>query len=250
MKNIFRLLITSALLVGFPLVSAADAPTTPDSSTDSSESVEILKITRHPPTKLSPKLHQNTSALTVSGTGVVAAFYGYDGAPRFFRTSTDGGLTWNPEQASPDQLDGGQASATLSGGGSIKPVGMAQPVEGEPGWFESKMIHFNDDFSEHVIQSSRIHMPGAITQKVEGRSYVWYWPGFCCTIATLDGGDLITTLYGLFDGDAVGSGHGSRVIVVRSSDQGRTWLYQGTVTHEHQDPNPELPGMFAGFTES
>jgi hypothetical protein len=129
-------------------------------------------------------------------------------------------------------------------------VGMAQPVEGEPGWFESKMIHFNDDFSEHVIQSSRIHMPGAITAKVEGRSYCWYWPGFHSSIATLTGGDLITVRYGLFEGDAVGSSHGCRVIVVRSSDQGRTWLYQGTVSHEHEDPNPELPGMFAGFTES
>jgi hypothetical protein len=36
---------------------------------------------------------------------------------------------------------------------------------------------------------------------------------------------------------------GSRVIVVRSSDQGQTWHYQGTVSNEHKDPNPELPGM-------
>ena len=113
MKTIVPLAITSVLLVGYLPCSAAGAPTTPDSSTDSSESVEILEITRHPPTKLSPLQHQNTSALAVSGTGVVAAFYGYDGAPRFFRTSTDGGLTWGREQASPDQMDGGQASGTL-----------------------------------------------------------------------------------------------------------------------------------------
>ena len=250
MKNIFRLLITSALLVGFPLVSAADAPTTPDSSTDSSESVEILEITRHPPTKLSPKLHQATSALTVSGTGVVAAFYGYDGAPRFFRTSTDGGLTWGQEQASPDQMDGGQASGPLQNGGSFKPYAKGRPVDGEPGWFELDMLYFNDDFSEYTDEPCRVHMPGAIKQKVEGRSYVWDFPRFRANIATLTGGDLITVMFGLYEGDAVGASHGSRVIVVRSSDQGRTWLYQGTVTHEHEDPNPELPGMFPGFNES
>jgi len=187
----------------------------------------------------------------VSGTGVVAAFYGYDGAPRFFRTSPDGGLTWDPEKASPDQLEGGQASGTLPGGGSFKPTGAkGQPVDGEPGWFEFEMIHFNDDFSEHASEQCRVRMPGAITQKVERRSYVWDWPRFRANIVTLAGGDLITVMFGLFEGDAVGSDHGSRVIVVRSSDRGRTWLYQGTVSNEHQDPNPELPGMFAGFNES
>ena len=250
MQPVILLIITSVVLVGFPLGAVADAPSTPDSSTDSTESVEILKITRHRPTKLSPLRNQNTSSLSVSGTGVVAAFYGYDGAPRFFRTSTDGGLTWDLEQASPEQLGGGQASGTLPHGGSIRPVGMSRPIDGEPGWFELRMIYFSDDFSEHANEPCRIHMPGAITQKVEGRSYVWYWPIFHSNIATLDGGDLVAVLYGLFEGDAVGNSHGSRVIVVRSSDQGRTWHYQGTVSHEHQDPNPELPGMFAGFTES
>jgi hypothetical protein len=214
------------------------------------ELTEILKITRHPPTKLSPLRNQNTSSLSVSSTGVVAAFYGYDGAPRFFRTSNDGGLTWGPEQPSPPKLGGGQASGTLSRGGSIRPLDLSQPVDGEPGWFELNMIHFNDDFSEHTSKPSRIHMPGAVTERVPRRSYVWYWPSFHSSIETLTGGDLITVMYGLFEGDAVGSDKGSRVIVVRSSDHGHTWRYQGTVSHEHKDPNPELPGMFAGFTES
>ena len=256
MKTNVLLAITCSVFLGFPLSCAADTPTAPDSTTDSvtstagSESVEVLEITRHPPTKLSPLRNQNTSCLSVSGTGVVAAFYGYDGAPRFFRTSNDGGLTWNPEQDSPSNLGGGQASGTLPGAGSIKPNGMGQPVEGEPGWFEEKIIYFNEDFSEHNQKTCRVHMPGAITQKLEGRSFCWYWPVFHSSIATLTGGDLITVMYGLFEGDAVGSNHGCRVIVVRSSDQGHTWLYQGTVSNEHEDPNPELPGMFAGFTES
>ena len=54
MKNIFLLAITSALLASFPVPSAADAPAATDSSADSSNSTEILEITRHAPTKLSP----------------------------------------------------------------------------------------------------------------------------------------------------------------------------------------------------
>ena len=44
---------------------------------------QMLKITQHEPTKLSPFRQQNTSCLVVSAAGVVAAFYGYDGSPKF-----------------------------------------------------------------------------------------------------------------------------------------------------------------------
>ena len=215
------------------------------------DETEILSITRHMPTKLSRLRSTSSVAFQVSATGVVAVFYTHDGAPTFFRTSTDGGLTWGPEQASPDHVSNGQASGTMPRGGSIKAgEGKGRPVEGQPGWFEFKMFHFNDDFSEHKIEWFRVHMPGSITEPVKGRSYVWDWPRFRSNIVQLAGGDLITVMFGLFEGDAVGSDYGSRVIVVRSSDQGRTWHTQGTVSHEHEDPFPELPGMFCGFTES
>ena len=216
----------------------------------SADQLEILKVTQHAPTKLSPLRNQNTSSLSVSRNGTVAAFYGYDGAPRFFRVSADGGLTWGPEQPSPPEMDGGQASGRLPKGGSIRPVGSSQPVAGEPGWYEQNQVHFNDNFAAHTIKSARIYMPGAITKRIEGRSYVWSWPAFHSHIETLANGDLMAPMYGLFEGDAVGSDRGCRVIVVRSEDRGQTWRYQGTVSHAHQDPNPELPGMFAGFTES
>ena len=237
----------SIVMDAFRLVKQKTPPEQPVGNTNHTE---ILTITRHPPTKLSPLRNQNTSSLSVSSTGVVAAYYGYDGAPKFFRTSTDGGLTWGPEHPSPPEMGGGQASGTLRKGGSIRPVGMGQPIDGEPGWYLVDLVHFTDDFSAHVIKPARIYMPGAITKRVEGRSYVWYWPNFHSSIETLIGGDLIAVMYGLFEGDAVGSDRGCRVIVVRSNDQGQTWRYQGTVSNEHQDPNPELPGMFAGFTES
>ena len=153
--------------------------------------------------------------------------------------------------SSPPQMGGGQCSGMLLEGGNIKPVGgPGGPIDGEPGWFQVPFVLFNDDFSDHSIETSRIYMPGAITKKVVGRSYVWHWPGFSTRIVTLDNGDLMAAMFGLFEGDAVGSSHGSRVITVRSNDDGRTWRYQGTVSNRADDPDPQLPGMFAGFTES
>ena len=153
--------------------------------------------------------------------------------------------------SSPPQMGGGQCSGMLLGGGNIRPVsGPGTPIDGEPGWFQMSFARFNDDFSDHSIETSRIYMPGAITKKLEGRSYVWYWPGFATRMITLDNGDLMAAMFGLFEGDAVGGGHGSRVIAVRSNDDGRTWRYQGTVSNRADDPDPQLPGIFAGFTES
>ena len=214
------------------------------------EEIEILKITRHTPTKLSPLRQQNTSSLSRTRSGVVAAFYGYDGAPRFFRTSTDGGLTWGPEMSSPPEMTGGQCSGMLPGGGNIKPVGPGGPIDAQAGWFWQTSVRFNNDFSDHTIEKLRIFMPRAITKKIQGRSYVWYWPRMTTNIENLPGGDLIAAMWGLFEGDAVGSNHGSRVIAVISNDDGRTWRYQGTITSCPDDPDPQLPGMFPGFTES
>lgn len=219
-------------------------------ASDKAEEIEILKITQHRPTKLSPLVAQNTSTLSVTRAGVVAAFYGYDGAPRFFRTSTDGGFAWGPEMSSPPEYGGGQCGGMLPDGGYLSPADSARPVNGQPGWFQINFFHFNDDFSKHTIERSRIYMPGAITKRIERRSYVWNWPGTPGHIITLNNGDLMAPMYGLFEGDAVGVDHGSRVIAVVSKDNGRTWRYQSTISNRADDPNPELPGMFAGFTES
>ena len=213
------------------------------------DQIEILKITQHPPTKLSPLRQQNPSLL-VTRAGVVAAFYSYDGALGFFRTSTDGGLTWGPEMSSPPEMGGGQCSGILRDGGNIRPVDLGKPIDGQPGWFQIPFVHFNDDFSKHTIETSRIYMPGAITKRIERRAYVWLWPIMTTKIENLPSGDLIAAMWGLFEGDAVGVDHGSRVIAVLSNDNGRTWRYQGTISNRADDPDPQLPGMFPGFTES
>ena len=65
----------------------------------------MLKITVGEPTLLSPmdsENHQNTASLAVSRTGVVAAFY--PKPPKYCRTSTDGGLTWEQEEVMSSSL--------------------------------------------------------------------------------------------------------------------------------------------------
>jgi hypothetical protein len=49
MKTMFLLAITAAALVRYALSCAADEPPAPDDSTDLTESVKVLDITRHPP---------------------------------------------------------------------------------------------------------------------------------------------------------------------------------------------------------
>ena len=67
-------------------------------------------------------------------------------------------------------------------GGSIKTdEGKVRPVEGQPVWFEFKMFHFNDDFSEHTIEWFHAHMLGSFTEPVKGRSYISDWPNFAAT---------------------------------------------------------------------
>ena len=66
------------------------------------EETEILNITIGEPTLLNPFLYQNTASVSVSRTGVVAAFYPTPAKrPRFYRTSTDGGETLGPQMDSP-----------------------------------------------------------------------------------------------------------------------------------------------------
>lgn len=73
------------------------------------EETEILNITIGEPTLLHPLNYQNAASLSVSRTGVVAAFY--PKAPQYYRTSTDGGVTWGPQMDSPPQLGGGSANS-------------------------------------------------------------------------------------------------------------------------------------------
>ncbi len=227
------------------------------------EQSEILRVTIGEPTTLSALNYQNTASVDVSRTGVVAAFYPKPGTgPRYYRTSTDGGVTWGPEMDSPPLLAGGAMSGALRDGGVLKylTVGISPfkgeaeelvaPMEGEfkDGWFtlHTTFAWFNDDFTSYEVAPVQVYMPDAVTTKqLHLVPYPAGWPEFAMgKILQLANGDLLAVMCGVFKGDI-----NRRVVLSRSSDRGHTWRYYATVAYEPNDPNPELPGQYIGVCE-
>ena len=231
-----------------------------ESTSVAAEDMEMLKITIGEPTPLSRLRYQNTASLAVSRTGVLAAFYPKPGTtPAFYRTSTDGGLTWGPEMQSPSLLAGGSAAATLRDGGVLKFLttdstfkGEAQfhksPMEGEyvDGWFtlHSTFAWFNDDFTKYEVGPVRVYMPDAVTTK-QTHLAMSTWPIFADDkMIHLPNGDLLAAMQGVFKGDSKG-----RTILCTSADRGHRWRYYATVAYDPKDPNPDLPGQYLGYAE-
>ncbi len=222
------------------------------------EEIEILKITVGEPTFLHPMRYQNAASLSVSRTGLVAAFY--PKGPKYYRTSTDGGVTWGPQMDSPAQLGGGSASVALRDGGVLKilttdekTIGEAEfhksPMTGEykDGWFtlHSTFAWFNDDFTEYEVAPVQVYMPDAVTTK-QTHLPMSTWPIFADDkMIQLANGDLLASMQGIFKGDTT-----ARTILCLSSDRGHKWRYYATVAVDPQDPNPELPGWYLGYAES
>lgn len=243
------------------LCAAVSCPTTGlAAGSTNAASTEILQITLGEPTVLSSQRYENVNSLSVSRTGVVAAFYSKDHlGPKHYRTSTDGGVTWGPDMDSPPQLIGGAESVALRDGGVLKFLtpgstfeGEAEyrvaPMEGEfkDGWFtlHSTFAWFNDDFTSYEVAPVRVYMPDAVTTK-QTHTFVSSWPIFDKgKILQLANGDLLAPMYGLFKGDT-----NSRVVLSRSNDRGHTWRYHATVAVAPTDPNPELPGQYIGLCE-
>ena len=72
-----------------------------------------------------------------------------------------------------------------------------------------------------------------------------FWPYFHKgKIVQLPNGDLLTTLYGNFKGDAQ-----YRTMIVRSTDSGQTWQFHATAAYEPEDPHPYLVGAYCGYCE-
>ena len=225
------------------------------------EEIEILRITVGQPTKLSSKTYQNTSVLLASRTGVVAVIYPKTGGPRFYRTSTDAGLTWSKEVDSPLAFGGGQCSGTLRDGGVIIPVvdpkpstkqtrapdwdGRAErsdqpPADWEKGWFDTQFLRFSDDLLQWPTYTARVYIPNQRVSRMLGE----FGPGWSGKMIHLPNGHLLSPMLGAFRSDI-----NERALLVRSSDQGRTWRYHGTIAYQAKDPNPELPGHYVGCSE-
>ncbi len=202
---------------------------------------DILKITVGTPTKLTPQIFQNTSAITGSRTGVVAVFY--PKPPRGvkkYRVSTDAGLTWEPEINAPANWSGAQAIG-LRQGGVIKLTTYVFPIKGEPGWYDAETFLGTDNFTKWKQFIAKIYMPDHITS-----TDVKYPGPSKGPIVQIPNGELLMPMHGGLTGD---DRTVDRTYLVHSRDQGRTWRYYASIHYASKDPNPELPGRWAGSCE-
>ena len=209
------------------------------------EETEILKITVGQPTHLSRLVYQNTASLMVSRTGVVAAFYPnlVSRGPKQYRVSTDGGHTWSPEMKGPPPLGGGHDSGTLRDGGVIMATNDPQPsASGKEGWYDVTFVRFADDMLSWEFELVQFHLPNAGPTSLDVKN-----PGLSKgKMVQLPNGDMLAPMYGGFKGD---SENIHRAILVRSTDQGRTWEFYASIAYEPVDPHPELPGQYCGAGE-
>ena len=236
------------------------------------DGTEILKVTVGEPTKLSSAVFQNMSVVMVSRTGVVAVIYVKPGTePRYpektkrgtamgYRVSTDGGDTWSKEMVSPDEFGGGQCSGTLSDGGVIIAAkdphpsteytrakgweGYVDPSENPKGlqkdWFDILYLRFADDMTSWQSETVRMYQPKGVPW-FRGEGGLGFTKG---KMVQLPNGDLLSPLSGAFRGDTK-----ERAWIDKSIDQGRNWHYYATIFYDPKDPNPELPGHYAGANE-
>jgi protocatechuate 3,4-dioxygenase beta subunit len=217
------------------------------------EQGEMLKITVGETVQVGEASVTNSTGAAMSRSGEIAAFYpttrwpGYEGQWHVYRVSEDGGKTWGElvDHLRPEIGDG--STWEEAGPGTvITNASATYLVPGKTDWFETEFRIFKDDFSDYIKELSRLYIPGAVLQYQEGRppEHTWAGPVFSAMIE-LASGERLAALMGRFDGEAWGS-----VIIMRSTDHGKTWYYHGTAAHSEGDPNPELPGEFGGFSET
>ena len=116
--------------------------------------------------------------------------------------------------------------------------------EAREGWFETPVARFTDDLQQYETESVLAYIKDA-DFSLRKRQFLKYWPIFDKgKIVQLSNGDLLTPMYGLFKSDAWG-----RVIISRSTDQGRTWRYPATVMSGPEELCADLPRQFGGYTE-
>ena len=234
-KQISRtlLFVTALCILAMGLIPAAVA---------AEDETEILKITVGEPTLLDPSRPRGEASVAISRTGTVAAFFAKSGdGAKFYRISKDAGRTWGPERDFlPEYV---VMSVGLRDGGVLFMTGEAAPVDKtDPPKLQAKRIVFSDDFLEYEISNSAVSIPQAALQTRWGRGN---WPVFCDgKIIQLDNGDLLATMYGDLQGDTK-----YRTMIVRSTDQGRSWQLHSTVAYNPNDPHPFLVGFFCGYCE-
>jgi len=213
------------------------------------EETEILKITVGEPTKLSPQGYQNSAVLAAARTGVVAAFYpNHEWIPST-RISKDEGKTWSEEVPAPRGVEGGcpgsvglrDESVIMFIGPSIRLRGGLRD-DGLP--LAAPVIRFADNFSRYEMDVVPMYIPNVKVNAQEIPPGINYAGPSGYKLVQLPNGDILCVMSGQFTGDT-----NRRVLITRSSDQGRTWSYHASVAYEPEDPNPDLLGQYLGYAE-
>lgn len=206
------------------------------------EQAEILRITVGEPTRLSDLVYQNTASLAVSRQGVISAFYPKPGTGAiYYRTSTDGGVTWDKEMDFPPG-NAGRMSVPLPEGGVLFLTDQAKPAAGgKPGEQEASFVAFSDDFLKYETGKAPVFLPNVVMHTRWAR----FWPPFDKgKIVRLRNNDLLASMYGDLKGDSQ-----YRTMIVRSTDRGRSWKYHASVAYQPADPDPQFVGGFCGYCE-
>ncbi len=136
---------------------------------------------------------------------------------------------------SPPELGGGQNSGILRDGGVIMPMDDLQPsASAKEGWYDVMFVRIADDMMTWEFERVQIHLPNASPTSLDVKN-----PG-------LSKGKMVQLPNGDFKGD---SENIHRAILVRSTDQGRTWEFYASIAYVPVDPHPELPGQYCGAGE-
>ena len=182
------------------------------------EATTALDITVGSRTQLSGLQYENQNVVSISRTGTVAAFYQQPSGARYYRTSTDKGLTWGSETPFPPYP--GTMSVGLAEGGVVAMTGQATPVGGGSppvaSNLESTRILYSDDFTSYSTSTVSVTLPNA----VQHTKYATFWPVWDKgKMIQLDNGDLLANMYGELEGDD----NWYRTMLMRSTDQGQSW---------------------------
>ena len=205
------------------------------------EETEVLQITVGEPTFLSPVRYQNSAGVAASRTGTVAVFYPTPSSGTQYRISHDSGRTWGEVRDFTPGYVGPMTVGRRDGG--VLVMLSTSPVEGgEPDQLEAKRIVFSDDFLTYEEGISAVSIPNVVMHTKWAR----FWPPFCVgKIVQLENGDLLGSMYGNLRGDE----NWYRTMVLRSTDEGLSWNYQGSVAFSKDDPDPNLAGAYCGYCE-
>ncbi|MBP87518.1 MAG: hypothetical protein CMJ64_12470 [Planctomycetaceae bacterium] len=199
--------------------------------------------------------------LVVSPTGAVAAFVpttrwpGREGRLWMaYRVSADGGKTWSGQFEAP-MLD--RSAAVVGAGrtagenprGAVKRAGLWEHMIRPPTWFAARFARFGNDLLSYQVEALRADVPEAVVLAKDEHGVAHrtekVLPLFDRgQMIRLSESELLLAMHGRFKGDTK-----SRAFLIRSLDGGRLWRTFGTIGHHADDPDPELPGKFAGYSE-